>query len=312
MQPHFRPELEPATRFTTERSSEVNAAMMKQIHGRITTAEDKISDMDRMGVDVQVLSPAPPQYYYWAEADLGREAAGLINDRIAAVVASYPDRFAGLCTVPMQVPELAVLELRRAVGELGLRGVEISTNVAGEELSEEKYRPFFAAAEELGILVFLHPLGFTHGERLREYYLNNAIGNPLESAVAVSHLIFGGVLDRFPGLKICVAHGGGYLPTYAGRMDHIHRVRPECNSCARQPSAYLRDLYYDTVVFDADHIGYLVEQYGADHILLGSDHPFDMGEPDPVGLVNRAPRLTDEDRDKILGRNAERLLRIGG
>jgi aminocarboxymuconate-semialdehyde decarboxylase len=308
VQPHFCPEFEPATRFTTARSAEINAAMMKEIYGRITRVEDKIADMDRMGVDLQVLSPAPPQYYYWAEPDLGREAARLINDKIAAVVAGHPDRFAGLCTLPMQAPELAVLELRRAVRELGLRGVEISSNVAGEELSAERFRPFFAAAEELGILVFLHPLGFTHGERLREYYLNNAIGNPLESTIAVSHLIFGGVLDRFPGLKICVAHGGGYLPTYSGRLDHVHRVRPECQHCTRKPSEYLRELFYDTVVFDAAQIGYLVRQYGADHVLLGTDHPFDMGEPDPVGLVGRVPSLTQEERAKIIGRNAERLL----
>lgn len=308
VQPFFRPELEPATRFTTPRSAEINAAMMKAIHGRITTAEDKIADMDRMGVDIQVLSPAPPQYCYWAEPDLGLQAARIINDTIAATVERHPDRFAGLCSVPMQAPELAVAELHRAVRELGLRGVEISSNVAGEELSAERFRPFFAAAEELGVLILLHPLGFTHGERLRDYYLNNAIGNPLESTIALSHLIFGGVLDRHPGLKICVAHGGGYLPSYSGRLDHVHRVRPECQCCARKPSEYLRDLYYDTVVFDEAQIAYLVERYGADHVLLGTDHPFDMGEPDPVGLVDRVPGLGDADREKIVGGNAARLL----
>jgi aminocarboxymuconate-semialdehyde decarboxylase len=307
-QSHFKPELEPSTKFTTPRSAAINAAMMQDIRGKLTTPAEKIADMDRLGIDLQVLSPAPPQYYYWADGDLGRTTSRLINQKIAETVKAYPTRFAGLCTVPMQVPELAITELRYCVKELGLRGVEISSNVAGEELSDEKFRPFFAAAEELGILVFLHPLGFTHGDRLREYYLGNVIGNPLESTIAVSHLIFGGVLDQFPKLKICIAHGGGYVASYSGRFDHAYRVRPECQCCKRLPSEYLKEFYYDTVVFDADQVAYLIKKYGSDHVVLGTDYPFDMGEPDPVGLVAQIPGLSDEALDDILGKNAAKLL----
>ncbi len=308
VQPAFTPESEPALHFTSPASRQVNAAQAGCLKPLLTSPERKVEEMDRLGIDMQVLSPVPLQYYYWAEPDLGLAASRIINDRLAETVAAAPERFAALGTVPLQAPELAVQELRRCVRDLGLRGVEISSNVAGEELSHERFRPFFAAAEELGILIFLHPLGFTHGERLREHYFNNVIGNPLESTIAVSHLIFGGVLDRHPGLKICVAHGGGYLPAYAGRMDHAHRHRADCRGCRRQPSDYLRDLYFDTVVFDPEQVAYLVKRYGAGHVLLGSDHPFDMGDPDPVGLVKATDGLTPADLAGILGGNAAALL----
>src|SRR5690606_13278543 len=216
------------------------------------------ADMDRLGIDVQVISPVPTQYYYFAEGDLGREAARIVNDGIAAAVARHPERLAGMGTVPLQVPELAIAEMKRCVNDLGLRGIEISSNVAGRELADSTFRPFFAAAEEMGVLLFLHPLGFTHGQRLSEHYLNNLIGNPLESAIAVAHLIFGGVLDAHPGLKLCVAHGGGYLPTYWGRMDHAWRARSDCRQhISRPPSEYLRRLYFDTVVYDRRHLDFL-------------------------------------------------------
>jgi aminocarboxymuconate-semialdehyde decarboxylase len=196
--------------------------------------------------------------------------------------------------------------MRRCVNDLGLRGIEISSNVNGRELAEDEFRPFFAAAEELGILLFLHPLGFTHGERLSEHYLTNVIGNPLESSIALSHLIFGGVLDSFPGLKLCVAHGGGYLPGYWGRMDHAWRAREECRThISRAPSTYLRKVWLDTLVFDKDELDSLIHTHGADHLCLGTDYPFDMAEPDPVGFHNR---IEGETRAKILGMNAADLL----
>jgi aminocarboxymuconate-semialdehyde decarboxylase len=197
------------------------------------------------------------------------------------------------------------------VRSLGLKGFELGTNVAGADLDDPRFAPVFAAAEELGALIFLHPMGFTHGERLTQHYLNNVIGNPLETTIAVSHLIFGGVLDRHPGLKICLAHGGGYLAAYSGRMDHAYRERSDCRGCRRMPSEYLRDLHYDTVVFDRDQLEYLVARYGPDRILLGSDHPFDMGDPDPVGIVAALRNLDPDDLSKILGGNAARLLSLG-
>lgn len=306
--PFIEPGLDAHTRHTTPASTKVNHAQAAAIAPKLTTVEAKLADMDRMGIDVQVLSPAPPQYYYWAEPELGLATSRLINERIAEAVASHPDRFSGLATLPMQAPELAVAELRRAVTNLGLRGIEISTNVHGVELSAARFSPVFAAAEELGVVVFLHPLGFTHGERLSNHYLNNVIGNPLESTIAISHLIFGGVLDAFPRLRICVAHGGGYLPGYSGRMDHAWSAREDCRGSQHKPSSYLRRLFFDTVVFDQEQLSSLVQKYGAGQIVLGSDYPFDMGEPDPVGFVSDLASLSDAEKEAILGGNALRLL----
>lgn len=309
VQPHMKPGIDINARHISALSARINKEQAPTLKPRLGSAEAKLADMDRMGVDLQILSPAPPQYYYWAEPDLGLASARLINDTIAATVEAHPDRFAGLGTVPMQQPELAVREMRRAVKELGLRGIEISTNVDGADLSEDRFAPVFAAAEELGIVIFMHPLGFSHGERLAEHYLNNVIGNPLESAIALSHLIFGGVLDRHPALKLLVAHGGGYLPTYSGRMDHAFHARADCQGCRHAPSTYLKRMSFDTVVFDPDQLAYLVRTFGADRVLMGTDHPFDMGEEDPIGLIKRAG-LSASDEVAILGLNAERLFQL--
>jgi aminocarboxymuconate-semialdehyde decarboxylase len=273
--------------------------------------EARLKEMDRQGIDMQAISPAPGQYYYWTDPELGRAAARLCNDNIAGIVAAHPQRFVGMGTVPLQAPELAVAELERMVKELGLRGVEICTDVAGEELSSARFRPFFAKAEELGVVVFMHPSGYTDGGRLADHYFINVIGNPLASTVAVSHLIFGGVLEAYPRLKMVVAHGGGFLPAYSGRMDHAHRARPDCRRLIKKaPTSYLKKLYFDTVVFTDHQLEYLVQQYGSDHVLLGSDYPYDMADPDPVGHVMSAGGLTRAEKTAVLGGNAARLLRI--
>jgi aminocarboxymuconate-semialdehyde decarboxylase len=294
--------------FSSPASDEVNRRQFQQIGRTLNVIDERLADMDRLGIDMQAISPVPPQMYYTLEPGLGREASRLVNDGIAAAVAKHPQRFVGLGTVPLQAPELAVQELERCVKELGLRGIEISSHVAGKELADPLFRPFFAAAEEMDVLLFLHPLGFTHGQRLSEHYFNNLIGNPLESTIAISHLIFGGVLDLHPGLKLCVAHGGGYLPTYCGRMDHAWRARSDCHQfISKPPSHYLRQLYFDTLVFDRTHLDFLLESYGAEHLLMGTDYPFDMAEPDPVGFH---AGLEPADREKILGANAARLLKL--
>jgi aminocarboxymuconate-semialdehyde decarboxylase len=233
-------------------------------------------------------------------------AAQTVNEGIAAAVARNSDRFVGMGTVPLQNVQMAVHEMRRCVRDLDLRGIAISSNVNGRDLHAEELRPFFAAAEELGVLLFIHPLGFTQGNRMSEYYFNNLIGNPLESTLAVGHLIFGGVLDRYPRLRICVAHGGGYVPGYWGRMDHGWRARADCREhCRNLPSSYLRKLWLDTLVFDPDQLDSLVRTHGADRLCLGTDYPFDMSEPDPIGFH---ARLTNADQVKILGMNAAELL----
>lgn len=292
--------------FSSPQSNEVNGRLFASIGPKLNNIDDRIADMDRLGVDVQAISPSPGQYYYFAPPELGRQAAELVNDGMAAAAARHPDRLVGMGTVPLQNVEFAIAEMRRCVRELGLKGIEISSNVNGRELAEAEFRPFFAAAEELGILIFMHPLGFTHGQRLSEHYLNNIVGNPLESTIALSHLIFGGVLKDYPQLKLCVAHGGGFLPGYWGRMDHAYRAREDCRQhIDREPSSYLRQVWLDTLVFDKDELDWLVKTHGADKLCLGTDYPFDMAEPDPVGFHNR---LDDEAKAKILGLNACGLL----
>lgn len=288
----------------------VAKAQTERVEAGLTDVDVRLAVMDRMAVDVQVISPSPTHYYTWTAPDLGREACRMVNDDIAAMAATHPRRFAAMGTVPLQDAQMAVTEMRRCVKELGMRGIEINAEVNGEELSSPRLEPFFAAAEELGTLIFLHPTGFHH-ERFGKHYFGNVLGNPLNSTVAVAHLIFDGTLDRHPGLKLCVAHGGGFLPAYHARMDHAHGAREDCClNISRKPSEYLRQLYFDTMVFDPGELGYLVQRYGAEKILLGTDFPFDMGEDDPVGLVLKVQGLDERQRAGICGLNAAKLLGI--
>ena len=292
--------------FMSPASKAMNGRLFAAIGSKLNGVDERISDMDRLGIDVQAISPSPGQYYYFAPPELGRDASRLINDGIAEAVARHPDRLAGMGTVPLQNPAMAITEMRRCVTDLDLRGIEIGSNVDGRELAGADFQPFFAAAEELGILLFMHPLGFTHGQRLAEHYLDNIIGNPIESTIALSHLIFGGVIERHPGLKLCVAHGGGYLPGYWGRMDHAYRAREDCREhICREPSSYLRQVWLDTLVFDQDQLAALVRSHGAERLCLGTDYPFDMAEPDPVGFH---ARLDEEAKRRILGLNAAELM----
>ena len=294
--------------FTSPKTAEVNRAQFAAIGCKLYGVDTRIADMDRLGIDVQAISPSPGQYFYFTDAETGRAAARLVNDGMAEAVAQHPERLVGMGTVPLQDVGMAVAELHRCVRELDLRGIEISSNVNGVDLHDLRFRPFFAAAEEAGVLLFLHPLGFTHAQRMSEFYFNNLIGNPLESTLAVGHLIFGGVLDRFPGLRICVAHGGGYLPGYWGRMDHGWRARADCSEqCRHEPSSYLRKLWFDTLVFDRDQLDGLIRTHGASRLCMGSDYPFDMAEPDPVGFHKH---LMDAERAMVLGTNAAELLGI--
>jgi len=311
VRPYYRIENDTMARFSNAATREVNRRQMETIAGKLTSVDARLRDMDAMGVDVQAISPAPPQFHYWTESELGRAAARLINDRIAEIAGLHPDRFAAIGTVPLQAPELAVEELDRIVNRLGFRGVEIAPHIAAMELSDPRLRPFFARAEQLSVLIFIHPQGFSDGRRLSDHYFINVIGNPLDSTVGVSHLIFGGVLEGYPKLKICVAHGGGYLPAYAGRMDHAWAKREDCRQLIkRRPTSYLRRLYFDTIVYTPHQLQYLIDEYGSDHILMGTDYPYDMGMADPVGFVASLKRIGREAREAITGGNASRLLRL--
>ncbi len=307
----FDMQMDDLVKFANDATNEVNARQAETINEQLTSVERRIADMDAMGVDVQAISPAPLQYYYKLDPELGRDASRMINDRIATIAEENSDRIVGLANLPMQSPEFAVAELERAVKELGLRGCEISTNVAGAELSEDQFRKFWAKAEELDVVVFMHPSGFSEGRRLMDHYFTNVIGNPLDTTVAVHHLIFGGVLDAYPKLKICCAHGGGYLAAYSGRIDHAHGARSDCRRCISEPpTSYLKRLYFDTIVFTEHQLEYLVRQYGSDHIVLGTDYPFDMGMYEPVDFVEGCDEFTDADKAAIVGGNAAKLLGI--
>ncbi len=309
----FRPEFEASSYYSSEESLAHNRKLGREQYGlALTSLDERLARMDRSRVDIQALSPSPQQFY-WAEPELGARLSRLQNEHVAGVVAQRPQRIVGLGSAPLQDPAAAAAELEYLTQELGMRGVQISTYVAGKELGDPRLGPFWEAAAGLGAVVFIHPLGFSHGERFREFYLNNTVAHPLESALALSSLIFNGVLHRHPELKIVVAHGGGYLPFHPSRLDHAWEVRPECRvHIDRPPSEYLRQVYVDTVVYTPESVAQLVRAMGAEHVLLGTDYPFDMGEEDPVGLLERTPGLTAEERDMVAGGNAARLLGLPG
>jgi aminocarboxymuconate-semialdehyde decarboxylase len=304
---------DPTAVFASELTRETNRRQMKARAARLSGVEQRLKDMDRTGIDVQAVCPAPQQFFYFTEADHGAQLAREVNEGIARLVAGTPDRFVGLGSVPLQDAELAVRELDHAVKNLGLRGVEICTNVNGKNLTDPALglEKFFARCEELGILLFLHPMGYTQADRLTNHYFNNVIGNPLDSTVAVSHLIFDGVMARCPKLKVLVAHGGGFVAHYWARMDHAWRARPDCRTVIRRPpSKYLEKFYFDTLTHDPLLLAHLIERFGADHVVLGTDYPYDMGEDDPLGLLAQVKRLPKAARDMIAGANAARLLKL--
>ena len=254
---------------------------------------------------------SPYQYYYWAAPELGRQVAKMINDEMAEDISKHPERLIGLGTIPLQNTEMAITELERCVNELGFKGVEINSQVDGDDLSAPRLEPFWAKIEEMGVVVFIHTAGFTHPDRLKEHYFLNLIGHPIEASIAVSYLIFDGVMERHPGLKIVVSHGGGYLPSYAGRMDHAYHARADVREgLPHPPTHYLKRFYFDTVVFEPDQLEFLIQKYGADHILLGTDYPYDMGEEDLVGLLQRVDGLSADEFAAIGGRNAANLLNL--
>lgn len=296
------------------RVSRSSAAFQKRqdaaVQARSARMSRRIRDMDRTGIDIQVLSAHLSHFCYWAPARKGLEVAEIYNDRAAEYAAEYPDRLVALASVPLQAPKLAVRELERALA-LGHRGVEISTRTEDKELGDSALEEFWEAAAHLGCPVYLHPHGFTSPERMQAYFLWNSIAQPLEEAMAMASIIYSGLLDRHPRLRIVVAHGGGFLPYYAGRVDRAFEVRPETRrNIDRKPSAYLRKFYYDTCVYNADMLAFLVRKVGANRILMGSDYPVFLKEPDPVGFVRRVRGLSADERRRILGATAARLLRI--
>ncbi len=275
-------------------------------------AEAKLESMDRKGIDVAVISPAPPMFYYWADADLAIKAARLVNDGIADMVAVQPGRLRGMATIPLQHPDAAIDEMERVVREHGFRAIEIGTSVEGAQLAEPRFRPILRRAEQLGLFVFAHPYYVGSKAGLESYYLTNLIGNPLDTTVMLANLMYSGALDELKELRICLAHGGGFTPYQIGRLVHGHKVRPEARQFSTtSPKELLRRLYFDSLVFDPQALRYLIDLVGADHVCIGTDSPFDMGDEDPADTVSSVPRLTKAEHDDLCCGTALRLLREG-
>lgn len=292
-------------------SASENGAQAADLQPRLTQVDARIEHMDTTGVDAQLVSLSPAQYHYWAEPSLAREIALATNEGVQAHCAARPERLTGLGVVPLQHPGLAVELLEHAMS-VGLKGVEISSYAldvdSGQpiELADPRLEPLWSRAAELGALVLVHPFGCTLGARLDRSYLANIVGQPLEHTVALSHLIFAGVFDRHPMLRLLATHGGGYLPGYLGRSDHAWHARTDAHSCAEPPSSYLSRILVDSLVLDPDELARLVARMGADRVLMGSDDPFDMGEADPVSAV-RLAGLDETGFAAVVGGNAVRL-----
>ena len=292
-------------------SRQEHARQTRAIDDKLTDPRARLADMDAMGVDLQVVSMNQPTPCYWANARTGRAIARACNVAMARFVAAMPERYVGIGVVPLQDIDAAVKELDHLVHGLGLRGVQLPSNVRNRDLGEAQFRPFWAKLEALGIPAIVHPRGFTHDDRLHKFFLWNSIGQPLEEALAMASLIHEGILDAYPRLKIVISHGGGYLPYYPGRGDKSYESRPEPRANIRKkPSAYMRDFFYDSVIFDRAMLPALVKRVGAGKVMMGSDYPRGEIERDPVGFVSKAG-LSAAERDRILSANARALFGIG-
>jgi len=277
------------------------------------TPEERLKDMDAQGVDVQVISIHTPFFGYHLDPAQGRQLARDVNDEIAAMARQWPRRFAGFATLPMQDVKGAIDELERAVTVLGLKGAELDTAVNGENWDEPKFLPLFKAAEAMGAVLFFHPQP-QHNfmmQRTTRYGLFNSLGVIVEDAIVVAILIFGGILEACPDLKVCIAHGGGPACFAMGRLDRGWQGRAEARSHIQQPpSTYQRRLYYDCVTGSEAALRFLLDQVGADRVVLGSDWPFVPWDPSPVAWVQGLKTLTQNEKDRILWRNLESLLKL--
>jgi aminocarboxymuconate-semialdehyde decarboxylase len=286
-------------------------AFLGQLKPEFSDLDLRLSIMDRQGVDMQVLSPASSYFFYWMPATESLEFARWLNDRFAETVAKHPQRFVALASVPIQDAATAAVELDRAITRLGLRGAEIASNINGRYFDDPAFDPFWEAAQALDALLFVHPNQVVGADRMNKYQLANLIGNPTDTSLAFAKLIFGGVLERFPRLKFLLAHAGGFLPYTWGRLDRGFQIQdPASRKISQPPSEYVKLLHFDTITHSSMALEYLITNFGADRALLGSDYPYDMGDPEPVGSLGAA-KINREQMNQVASANACKLLRIG-
>lgn len=275
---------------------------------RMVRAEGRLKDMDAMGIDIQVISPSLIHHNTASlKAERALKLVRQVNDGVAEAVGENPDRLVGLGMVPLHEPKLAVKELERLITRLDLRGVQIPSFVNGMELGDKRLRPFWRKAEKLDVPVLIHPAG-NSDPRLHKFGLAFTVGQPYEEALAQSSLIYEGVMDRFPKIKILISHGGGYLPYYAGRQDNARKSGSDGVKLQGSFSSYIRRFYYESVVFNPDMLEFLATKVATRNIVMGTDYPF--GERDPIGFIRRAKKLSRAQQDGILGRNAAKLLKL--
>ncbi|KAJ3330068.1 hypothetical protein HDU76_006498 [Blyttiomyces sp. JEL0837] len=274
--------------------------------------EERIKEMAETSVDVQVISTIPVFFNYWAKPEHTLDLARYLNDNIAQTCSIYPKKFVGLATLPMQAPDLAVQELKRCVEELGLPGIQIGSHVNDWNLDAPELDPIWTACEEMDVGVFIHPWDMDNKGRMEKYWYPWLIGMPSETTVAICSLIFGGVLERHPKLRVTLAHGGGSFPFTIGRIEHGFQVRPDlcATNCKQNPLSYLGRIWTDSLVHDEDALMYLVKKIGVDKIMLGSDYPFPLGEHQPGELIANCKRLTNEEKAMMLSGNALKFFKL--
>jgi aminocarboxymuconate-semialdehyde decarboxylase len=291
-------------------TAEINRERSRIWNRKMADPDEQVADLDAAGIDIAILQPPPVGYYYWTEPAIGAELSRMVNENTARFIRRYPDRFLGWATVPLQDVEKAIEETKYAVLTLKLSGVTIASGVNGHGLDEEEFLPFFTAVEELDVPIFIHPSNPPGVERMENYYLTNLLGFPVDTTLAAALLVFGGVFDHCPSLRVCLAHAGGVLPFLLGRFEHGQAERPEMQECCLHSfSYYLRNIYVDVITFRPETLRFVLSSMPEGHVFLGSDYPFDMADKDAISTVRSA--ISDQTvLEQIFSRTIASLIQL--